>query len=774
MDPYRGFILQPTYRVRSGVPVVQLYGRLESGEAFLAEDDRFRPYFFIRCADVAARGQIERRDGVRVEETALRDFDGAPVLRVSAGVPSDIPPLRDAVEREGGRAIEADIRFAYRFLIDHGLRASVDIVGEPVASDDGLLRFASPELRPGTSRPKLSTLSIDLETSPDASAIFSIAFVGCGASEVHLVGETAVDGAILYPDERTLLEGAAARLRELDPDILTGWNVVDFDLRTWQARARARRVGCNLGRVNGAPFFQQDAGFTRQSRAMIPGRMVLDAIPLVRDALRLDDYRLETASRAILGRGKLINQDAPDPAAEITRLYREDPAALVRYNREDAQLVLDILDREGLLDLAVERSLLCGMQLDRVGASIASFDLVYLPELRRRGVVAPSVDRSRKSAMVSGGALLDPRPGLFVNIAVFDFKSLYPSLIRTFQLDPLAHARAREEGIDSLEAPNGARFARNDAILPGVIERFMESREEAKRRGDRHADQAIKIMMNAMFGVMGAASCRFFDADVANAITRFGQQTLRWTSDTFDAEGYGVIYGDTDSVFVQLGDGDDSEVLNREADELRERVQEQIVGRIRDEYGVEPMLELELEKIYSRFFLPTVRSGSGGSKKRYAGWRDERLEIVGLESVRRDWPAVAGRLQEGLLERVFTDRELLPFVRDLVAEVRAGDRDAELVYVKRIRKGSVDNYKASSPPHVQAARKLSGRTGPVIRYAITKTGPEPILPGRPLPAVIDHRHYIDKVLRPVADAILSHLGLSFDEALGEPKQLSLL
>jgi DNA polymerase-2 len=497
--------------------------------------------------------------------------------------------------------------------------------------------------------------------------------------------------------------------------------------------------------------------------------MILDGIPLVRDAVRLEDYRLETVGRALLGRGKLIDQKVADKAAEITRLYREEPAALVAYNREDSRLVLDILEQEGLLALALERSLLSGMQLDRVGASIASFDLLYLPELRRRGRVAPSVDRERKSAAVKGGALLDPQPGIFRDVAVYDFKSLYPSLIRTFQLDPLAHAEADADGI---EAPNGARFARSGAILPSVIEQFMASREAAKQRGDRHADQAIKIMMNALFGVLGAASCRFFDPAVANAITGFGQQTLHWTRDVFRDEGVSVIYGDTDSVFVQLTRG--GEAARQEAESLRERVQARIGARIREEYAVEPRLELELEKVYEQLFLPRVRGGRSGSKKRYAGWLDGKLDLVGLEAVRRDWPAVAARLQRGLLERLFTGGDTLAFAREVVREVREGKVDAELVYAKRVRKGALDRYTASTPPHVQAARKAGGRAGPVVRYVVTATGPEPVLPGEPFPAGVDHRHYVERVLRPVAEAILAPQGFSFDEVLGDPRQLSLL
>ncbi len=760
-----GWILQPTYRVRRGRPVVQLFGRLATGEAFFVEDDRFRPYFFARVGDSAP---LEGLPQATSEPCDLRDLRGRPVVRIVADAPGSVPNLREKVERAGGVTFESDLRFAYRYLIDHGLRTGVEIEGEPETLPNGILRFTNPGLRPADVRPQLRTLSIDLETSPDASHLYSVALVGDGADEVHLVSKRPVRGAVAHATERELLAATALRVRELDPDVITGWNVVDFDLRTWAARARALGADADLGRMPGDILFQQDLGFTRQWRATLPGRMVLDAIPLVRDAVRLEDYRLETAARALLGRGKLIDGEVPDAATEITRLYFEDPEALVAYNREDARLVLDILEHEGLLELTLERSLLSGMQLDRVGASIASFDLLYLPELRRRGFVAPSVDRERKSAAVTGGALLEPQPGLFENVAVFDFKSLYPSLIRTFHLDPLAHA---QPGDDPIQAPNGARFSRAGAILPGVIERFMASRDEAKRRDDRHADQAIKIMMNALFGVLGAASCRFFDPAIANAITLFGQQTLRWSQEAFEAQGVRVLYGDTDSVFVQLAGAGAPE---DEAAKLREHVQHEVSTRVREAYRVEPRLDLELEHVFERFFLPRVRGGREGSKKRYAGWLDGRLEVVGLESVRRDWPAVAARLQRGMLERLFRGEPVLPFVKELVTRLRAGELDPELVYVKRVRKAALDRYTATTPPHVQAARKAGGRAGPVVRYVITHAGPEPVLAHRPLPANIDHAHYVERVLRPVADAILGPIGQDFDEATGAPRQLSLL
>lgn len=770
----RGFLLQPGHRIENGRPVWTLFGRLEAGPAFLVEDDRLRPYAFV-AAEFEPKLRLLR--GLRIEPCGLADLRGRRVLRVSTETPAGLARLR---ERLGaGAVLEGDLRFPYRVLVDLGLRGGLVVEGEPLPeSSETLLRFRNPELAPAEVVPSLRVASLDLETTPDASEILSAALVGDGFEELHLVTQGSVAGAHGHRSERDLVRALLAALRRHDPDVLVGWNVVDFDLRTLAARCEALGVAAELGRVPGAIEFQEDRGFTRQSRAVVAGRMVLDGIGLVRDAVKLEDYRLETAAQAVLGRGKLLDHDAPDAAQEILRLHREDPAALVAYNREDARLVLEILEKEGLLALAIERSSLSGMQLDRVGASIASFDLLYLPELRRRGYVAPSVDREAAPpgaaiARVQGGALLEPMPGFHRDVAVFDFRSLYPSLIRSFDLDPLAHALAADaaEG-DVITAPNGARFVRGAGILPGLVERFGAARAAARARGDVHAAQAIKIMLNAMFGVLGASACRFFDPAVANAITSFGQQTLRWTRDAFAEQGVRVLYGDTDSVFVQVED-------RAAVEPLRARAQQRIADRIRAQYHVEPHLDLEFESFYDHFFLPRLRGGRGASHKRYAGREDGTLVIVGLEAVRRDWPAVAGRLQEGMLERAFAGEPVAPFVRTFAGEVLSGARDAELVFSKRVRKASLDRYTATTPPHVQAARKLAERgvrVGPVVRYVVTTSGPEPVVPGAPLPAAIDRRHYVDHVLAGVADAILIELGESFDDALGrrKPKQLDLL
>ena len=230
----------------------------------------------------------------------------------------------------------------------------------------------------------------------------------------------------------------------------------------------------------------------------------------------------------------------------------------MRYNLTDARLVTDILAKLRLLDLAVERSRLTGLPIDRIAGSIAAFDFLYLSELGKRGIVAPSVgsaDEDESEGNDFGGHVLEPVTGLHHNVLVFDFKSLYPSLIRTFQIDPLGYLPEGPKG-DAIVAPNGAAFRRRPGILTEILDRLMPRREAAKARDDGVASHAIKILMNSFYGVLGTRACRFYRPDVASAITSLGQEVLLWLKERVEELGYRVLYGDTDSLFVLSGEDD--------------------------------------------------------------------------------------------------------------------------------------------------------------------------------------------------------------------------
>lgn len=766
----RGFVLNPTYRVVAGRPEVLLYGVLESGEPCLLVDDRFRPYFFVRAIDATRAKALIRQ--LEIEPTELTSFAGEPVVRAVAAVPDDIAPTRVRLERAGIPCFEADVRYPYRYLIDHGIRGAFEVHGHGERHPRLGRIVRNPELTPAHWMPKLRTLSIDIETDPSARVVHSIALHMHDFERVLIVHDHVLEKGEPVRSERELLRRFVAYVQELDPDVITGWNVIDFDLTVLRRSAHNHGIRLALGRDEQEVFVRKDSSFTRDSRAVIHGRQVLDGLALLRGAFyRLEDYKLETAAQAILGHGKLITGE--DRGAAIQQAYESDPQHLVDYNLQDARLVTEILDATGLVDLAVERSLLTGMQLDRVGAAIASIDALYLPKLRRRGRVAPSVDTDAAAAPIGGGYVMDSQPGLYENVLVFDFKSLYPSLIRTFNLDPLSLAGDHVAEAGVISAPNGARFVRSPrGILPELLDALMNEREAAKSASHDVKAQAIKILMNSFYGVLGATVSRLFAPDVANAITSFGQQVIQWAADAAREAGHPVLYGDTDSLFVHAAEHAAGDALAVAA-ELRATIGQAVERRIGRDYACESFLELEFEKLYHRFFLPEIRGGKVGSKKRYAGLlRDtggEHIEFVGLEAVRRDWSEVSKRFQRELMQRVFAGEPVEGFVAGFVADLKAGRYDGELVYRKAVRK-RLDEYTKTTPPHVQAARKLGSAAGRIVSYVVTRNGPEPV---EALTSAPNYEHYIDHQIAPVADAVLHMLGTSFDAIVPRKGQLSL-
>jgi DNA polymerase II len=573
-----GCILQASYRVQAGIPVVHLFGRLTDGRSFLVRDRRVRPAFYVRAADAARAVAAAGAQGLAgdLQPHPFRTMQGEPLRRIQVGIPADVPPLRDTLQRAGIPTFEADVRFAVGYLIDRGIQGSVQISGEPSAGSGVDLVFDDPELAPATVAVAPRVLSFDIETDPTAERLLAIALYGLGVDEVLVVDSAArpmPDHAIGLPSERAVLAAFAARVAACDPDVLTGWNVIEFDLAVLARIAARVHLPLRLGRDD-APLRVRPAErpFGGAS-AVIAGRLVLDGIDLLRGAfVRQDDYSLDAVARSVLGEGKALAGPVADRAGEILANYRDDLAAFAFYARTDARLALQIVERLDLVNLAFARSRLTGMTPDRVAASIASFDFLYLAALHRRGIAAPTLQTGSAAALPqAGGQVLEPEPGLYDLVWVFDFKSLYPSLMRTFNIDPLgfagsagttggrAMAGARgpassdELAEDLIETPGGARFRREPAILPQLLDDLMPRRDAAKRAGDRVASQAIKILMNSFYGVLGTPACRFHNAAIANAITGLGRHVLMWTKAWFESQGYRVLYGDTDSLFVASG-----------------------------------------------------------------------------------------------------------------------------------------------------------------------------------------------------------------------------
>jgi DNA polymerase II len=731
-------------------------------------------------------GRIRTEElGCRSRPLALRTLHGLPVDGLYFPTRRALVDARARLRARGVPLYESDVKPSDRFLMEHFITGGLRVEGRFI-EHERFREYKSPRVAPVEVRPELTVLSLDIETDGHDETLYSIAAsIGYRARVFLLrlpewdhsrhgerIDEEREEIALtVHHDEATLLEEFFAFLKEVDPDVLIGWNVVEFDLDLLERTCRRLNLAFALGRGRDRATVLDASSPGGRKVARIPGRAVLDGIDTLRTATwAFEDFGLEAVAQELLGRGKLIEHRI-DKIEEIRRLYREQPWDLVRYNVEDCRLVEEIFERTELVEFALERAQLTGLALDRVGGSVAAFDNLYLPRLHRKGRVARDVEEQVSNVASPGGYVLDSEPGLFDNVLVLDFKSLYPSIIRSFLVDPLGLAEAEGgdggDGAEAVPGFQGARFSRERHILPGLIEDLWRARDRAKAAGNAATSRAIKIIMNSFYGVLGTPGCRFFEPRLAASVTLRGHEIITRSREWIEQGGRRVIYGDTDSLFVLLGPGPSEDESRRVGQELAARLNRAWAEELAERHRLASYLELQFHAHYRRFFMPTIRGSELGSKKRYAGLvrRDGALvlEFTGLEAVRSDWTPLAREFQRELYRRIFFDEPFEDYVRGIAADLFAGKRDRDLVYRKRVRR-RLEDYRKNVPPHVQAALKspTGARRERWVRYVVTTSGPEPLDNN---PSSIDHRHYLDRQLAPAADALLRVKGTSVADIL---------
>lgn len=738
---------------------------------------------FVADQDSPHLDRLLRRGNLwRSKSSLLKDFSGQSVLACYCKSQRAVFEARDKLAAKDIFLLEADIKPTDRYLMERFITGSLRVTGS-LSENGGFFDLTPEKIDSSDYRPVLRALSIDIETDYQASSLYSIGVYSDTQALVLMIGDTgehhshpaeASDPELrYYPDEKTLLQAFVELCKELDPDVLIGWNVVNFDLVCLQEFADRLSVPLTLGRNDQTINWRQARDNANRRYALVPGRVVLDGIELMRTATySFENFSLDHVAQQLLQRGKLID-DVDQRGAEITDLFQHDKLALARYNVEDCRLVWDIFHQENLLDFAIERSLLTGLEPDRYGGSVAAFDFLYLPRLHRQGYVAPALEQLGNSGISPGGYVMESVPGIHDNVIVLDFKSLYPSIIRTFGVDPLGLIKGLEEA-DSIEGFDGGRFSRQHNILPQLIERLWAARDKAKQNNNAELSQAIKIIMNSFYGVLGTSACRFFDTRLVSSITRRGHDIIIQSKDYIEEQGFDVIYGDTDSVFVLLGpllEQTVAEIGNGLASSLNTWWRD----KLRHEYDITSNLEIEFETHFQRFLMPRIRGSEAGSKKRYAGLvAGDRLVFKGLESVRSDWSPLAREFQQELFRRIFKDEPFEDYVKSVVAGLLAGDFEAKLVLRKRLRR-QLSDYVKNVPPHVQAARKAEAiraerdlpslyDSGGWIEYVMTTGGPEP---KQYRQSPIDFEFYLDRQLAPIADSVLGFKSSSFDAILNQ-------
>ncbi|WP_331691545.1 DNA polymerase II [Pseudomonas sp. ZY71] len=780
MDLPQGFVLTRHWRDTPAGTEVEFWLATDAGPRRVRLPHQSSVAFIPAEQRAAAERLLHDEKNVELRPLALQDFEHRPVLGLYCQQHGQLMRLETALNRNGVDVYEADVRPPERYLMERFITAPVRFSGTPDA--DGVLLNA--QLKPDPDyRPKLRLVSLDIETT-ETGELYSIALEGCGERQVYMLGapngdDSIVDFDLEYCDSRTvILKKLNDWFARHDPDAIIGWNVVQFDLRILHEHARRLGVPLKLGR-GGEEMQWREHGSRNHYFASAAGRLIIDGIESLRSATwSFPSFSLENVAQTLLGEGKSIDNPY-QRMDEINRMFAEDKPALAKYNLKDCELVTRIFAKTELLTFLLERASVTGLPADRSGGSVAAFTHLYMPLMHRQGFVAPNLGTNPPQAS-PGGFVMDSQPGLYESVLVLDYKSLYPSIIRTFLIDPvgLIEGLQHPDDNDSVPGFRGARFSRTRHCLPSIVSRVAEGRETAKREHNAPLSQALKIIMNAFYGVLGSSGCRFFDTRLASSITLRGHEIMLRTRKLIEEQGHAVIYGDTDSTFVWLRRPHGQEEAANIGHALVKHVNDWWREHVRDEYGLESALELQFEIHYKRFLMPTIRGAEEGSKKRYAGLvtrADGSDEMVykGLETVRTDWSLLARQFQQELYERIFQRKPYQDYVRDYVRKTLAGEFDDRLIYRKRLRR-TLDDYERNVPPHVRAARLADdynaqhGRprqyqNGGWISYVITLAGPEPLEVRR---AAIDYDHYITRQLQPVADAILPFVDDDFSTLIG--------
>ena len=810
-------LLDADYFLNDNKPVLRLFGRTKEGDPVCILYDKMKPYFYVKCTDAKKLAVIKdyMTDVEEVERFPAIGYSRRPekLYKITIRNPQDTPKVREKLvsEKAVEEIFEADILFKYRFMIDHGLYGMQWVEAECAAERTRVSKV--PAYKAETIRPlelaentPLSYMAFDIECVSDGQGapearkdpiiMISVAFNKGynGSKSVVLVSkQLSADGIRGFASEKEMLEEFLRIIEKYDPDVLTGYNINNYDFPYIIERLRSNKIPANFGRADKTSFMRT-AGMTQEF--VITGRVVIDPYQVLkRDPwVKFARYDLNSIARIMLNDEKHSVE-----YSEMKGLWngnREGVIRLAEYARKDSDLALRLVVDKGMLDKFVELAKISGLLLqDAMGGQTRRVEMMALHEFRKKNFVMPLApskaeiikrNKERDTQGLKGAIVLEPKKGLHTDgcILVLDFKSLYPSIMRTYNVSP---DTLTAEGPESHQSPSGAYFIDtklHEGILPHVLSRLVEARANTKKAmravlGEEarilNAKQlAIKDMSNSFYGYTGYIRARLYTIDVANTITAYGrkniEKTRKFVEENFDVE---VVYGDTDSVFVQTKTTD--------LDEARE-IGERIAKSVTDQ--LPGYLELEFEKIYKTFLILT--------KKRYAGWRfdktdagwQDRMEMRGIETVRRDWCPIVSELMLDVLNTILKEGDLAKakdLVRKTLDDLKQGRIPlSKLTIVKGITK-SLDGYEGMLP-HIEAARKMAARNpqdapgvGDRIGYVIIKG--DQLLSKRAEDPKYVEEHKIaldpDYYIFPPIERIFNAVGIQRSEVFGGGRQTGL-
>jgi len=686
-------------------PLIHIFGRDARGKAHHLEVTGFRPYFYVPEGEAGA-GPMP--PGTEVEEGKMyRSIRGESLRRIYTRRPTDVRDIRDRFRHH-----EADIPFATRFLIDTGLTGGVE---SPSVRAD--YRDLHPADVPSPARVCMMDIECEDERgfpAPERDRILSITchdsfdddyltvLLDPGVPVPDMASPDLCQGrkngcfvagkhrVQVCPDETSLLRALADYLREKDPDILSGWNFLEFDIPYVTRRMEVLGLSpASLARIPG-----------ETERNALRGRALFDLLEAYRKihGAQKESYRLDAVGEEELGETKVRYPGT------LSALWKADPVRLVEYNFQDVALCVGINAKSHIIEFYREIARYVGCPLDRTLNSSSVIDIYILRKAFGKFVL-PSKGFAAAEEF-EGATVFDPALGVKENVVVLDLKSLYPMAMMTINASPETKDPAGE-----YRAPNGIRFRKEpDGLTRSILAELLEEREVKKAERDRHPfgspgyirfdlqQNVIKVIMNTYYGVSGYARFRLYDREIGSAITAVGRAIIEHTRKVIEGMGHHVLYGDTDSCMVELPPADKETTIG-----IARSIEERLNASYR-EFAKETLnadthyFSIKFEKIYRRFF-------QAGKKKRYAGhlvWKEgkdvDEVDIVGFEMRRSDYPQITKEVQRTTIEMILKGSgypEVKEYLGGIIRNYRAGKYSLEEVGIPGGIQKDLDQYEVN-------------------------------------------------------------------------------
>lgn len=742
---------------------VELFGRTMDGESVTALFFGFRPYFDVVEPDNSYIAHMSTDPEFVSAEDKVLWVSGQQknIKRIYIRSPWKVPAFRNDCPF---MVLAADIPFHHRFIYDLDLGPCIEVTGEELIGErknfttDIVLR-AEQIVTVEPFNPKLKTLSFDIENAIESRKILVI---GWALSD----GEVTQTGSF-QGDERKLLQDFISFVTKEDPDILIGYNIDGYDMPLIEERMRFYHIPFRISRDYIPP------NRIRGQYWKMHGRVISDVWWNVKRILRPKNETLNAVAKQLLNEGKdNINR------LKIEEEWAARPEEVVRYCIKDSVLTLKIFEKIRVVDRNLFMSIVTKLPLEDVtnGGTSNYVDSLLIREADRNDIGVPITSYSGKESAIEGGYVKSIGAGLYSNVIVLDFKSMYPSMIIK---NNICFTTLSPDG--EIVSPAGVRFldsSKRKGLIPKLLARLMEERDEIKRtmktsnEEEREflngVQEALKVLMNTFYGVLASSFYRFTNLEIGRSITAYARETITSVIDRLEKEGLKVIYGDTDSVFVESGI-EDLEGTVKFGGELSERLSK------------EESVLLEFEKVLDPFF-------SHGVKKRYAGKivypesQSGEILVRGYEVRRTDSFDLLSESQSEVFNMIL-NRDIdgaIRFGKEIVSKVMAGDPSipVEKLVISRSVRAFKEYESAESLANVRVAKKLKERgetfvPGMKVSWIVTdsKKSPqavEPYIDGTPFEFKPDWAYYarrLEDTLNRVLEGIAKEVSITSEDKL---------